>query len=107
MESQPTERRRSQRKALFLPVEVAWVHPDGTPVKESGVTEEVSAHGAVLRMKTRPLMSVDIDLTNTHTGKSSRARVVRVRPSVGVQVRIAIELAEPSYLFWGLKGGTW
>ncbi len=107
MESQPTEQRKSQRKALFLPVEVAWVHPDGTPVKESGVTEEVSAHGAVLRMKTRPPMSVDIDLTNTHTGKSSSARVVRVRPSVDGQVRIAIELAEPSYLFWGLKGGTW
>ena len=106
MESQPTERRRSQRKALFLLVEVAWVHPDGTPVKESGVTEEVSAHGAVLRIKTRPTMSVEIELTNTHTGKSTKARIVGVRPSVGGQQRVAVELAEPSYVFWGLKGRT-
>ena len=106
MESQPTGQRNSQRKTLFLLVEVAWVHPDGTPVKESGVTEEVSAHGAVLRMKTRPPMSVDIDLTNTHTGKSSRARVVGVRPSVGAQVRIVVELVEASSFFWGLKGRT-
>ncbi len=71
------------------------------------MSEEVSAHGAVLRMKTRPPMGVYIDLTNTHTGKSSRARVVRVRPSVGGHVRIVVELVEASYFFWGLKGGTW
>ncbi len=104
MESQPTGQRKSQRKALFLPVEVAWVHPDGTPVKESGVTEEFSAHGEVLRMQTSPPMNVEIDLTNTHTGKSTKARVVGVRPSVGGQQRVAVELAEPSYIFWGLKG---
>jgi len=71
------------------------------------VTEVVSAHGAVLRIKTRPTMSVEIELTNTHTGKSTKARIVGVRPSVGGQQRVAVELAEPSYLFWGLKGGTW
>ncbi len=107
MESQPTEKRKSQRKAVFLQVEVAWVHPDGTPVKESRVTEEASAHSAVLRMQTSPPMNVEIDLTNTHTGKSTKARIVGVRPSVGGQRRVAVELAEPSYLFWGLKGITW
>ncbi len=104
MESQPTGQRKSQRKALFLQVEVAWVQPDGTRTKDVGVTEEVNAHGAVLRLKTNPPMNVEIDLTNTHTGKSTKARVVGVRPSVGGQQRVAVELAEPSYLFWGLKG---
>ncbi len=104
MTSQPTEKRKSQSKTVFLQVEVAWVHRDGTRTKENGVTEEVSAHGAVLRIKTRPPLNVEIDLTNTHTGKSTKARVVRVRPSVGGQQRVAVELAEPSYLFWGLKG---
>ncbi len=104
MESQPPEKRKSQSKALFLPVEVAWVQPDGTRTKENGVTEEVSAHGGVLRMQTSPPMNVEIDLTNTHTGKSTKARIVGVRPSVGGQQRVAVELAEPGYLFWGLKG---
>ncbi len=104
METQPTGQRKSQRKALFLPVEVAWVQPDGTTAKESGVSEEVSAHDAVLRMQTSPPMNVEIDLTNTDTGKSTKARIVGVRPSVGGQQRVAVELAEPSYLFWGLKG---
>lgn len=70
------------------------------------MTEVVSAHGAVLRIKTRPPMSVEIELTNTHTGKSTKARIVGVRPSVGGQQRVAVELAEPSYVFWGLKGRT-
>ena len=106
MTSQPTEKRKSQRKAVFLQVEIAWVQPDGTRTKENGVTEEVSAHGAVLRMKTSPPMSVEIEVTNTHTGKSTKARIVGVRPSVGGQQRVAVELAEPSYVFWGLKGRT-
>ena len=106
MESQPTGQRKSQRKAVFLQVEVAWVQPDGTRTKDVGVTEEVNAHGAVLRIKTRPPMNVEIDLTNTHTGKSTKARIVGVRPSVGGQQRVAVELAEPSYVFWGLKGRT-
>ena len=103
MTSQPTEKRKSQSKAIFLQVEVAWVHRDGTRTKENGVTEVVSAHGAVLRIKARPSMSVEIELTNTHTGKSTKARIVGVRPSVGGQKRVAVELAEPSYVFWGLK----
>ena len=70
------------------------------------MTEEISAHGALLRIKTRPPMSVEIELTNTHTGKSTKARIVGVRPSVGGQQRVAVELAEPSYVFWGLKGRT-
>ncbi len=70
------------------------------------MTEVVSAHGAVLRIKTRPLISVEIELTNTHTGKSTKARIVGVRPSVGGQQRVAVELAKPSYVFWGLKGRT-
>ncbi len=106
MTSQPTEKRKSQRKAVFFQVEVAWVQPDGTRTKENGVTEEASAHGAVLRMKTSPPMSVDIDLTNTHTGKSTKASVVRVHRSVGGQKQVAVELAEPSSFFWGLKGRT-
>ena len=103
MTSQPSEKRKSQRKAVFLQVEIAWVQPDGTRTKENGVTEEVSAHGAVLRMKTSPPMSVEIELTNTHTGKSTKARIVGVHRSVGGQKRVAVELAEPSYVFWGLK----
>ena len=70
------------------------------------MTEVVSAHGAVLRIKTRPLISVEIELTNTHTGKSTKARIVGVRSSVGGQQRVAVELAKPSYVFWGLKRRT-
>ena len=106
MTSQPTEKRKSQSKARFQLVEVAWVHRDGTRTKENGVTEVVSAHGAVLRIKTRPAMSVEIELTNTHTGKTTKARIVGVRPSVGGQRRLAVELVEPSYVFWGLKRRT-
>ena len=98
------ERRRSRRVVLFIPVELAWTAPDGTNVKEEAVTEEVSAHGAALRMETDPPVAVEAELTNRRTGKSTRARVVRIRyPDRDQPTRVIVELAVPSETFWGIS----
>ena len=98
------ERRRSRRVVLFIPVELAWTAPDGTNVKEEAVTEEISAHGAVLRMETDPPVEVEAELTNRRTGKSTRARVVRIRdPERDQLTRVIVELDVPSDTFWGVS----
>ena len=95
-----TGTRRSRRRVLFLPLRVIWRHPNGQQIKEYATTEDVSEHGAVLRMKQRPPISVEIELVNRLTDRTSKARVVRVRPARNGQERIAVELLAPSSSFW-------
>ena len=98
------ERRRSRRVVLSIQVELAWTTPDGTNVKEEAVTEEISAHGAVLRMETCPPVEMEAELTNRCTGKSTRTRVVRIPdPERDQLTRVIVEFAVPSETFWGIS----
>ncbi|MFB3153093.1 MAG: hypothetical protein ACE10I_01320, partial [Candidatus Acidiferrales bacterium] len=97
------DNRRSVRVILVVPVQMAWVGPGGAPMKEQAETESVNRHGAVLRVKTHPPASTQIDLTQVHTGESREARVVRLRgKGEDGRSRIAVELAVPSVTFWGI-----
>ncbi len=97
------ERRRSERVFLTVPVDVSWTAGDGVQHKESAKTEEVNAHGAMLRLKTPPPLSTEIELARPSLGKSAPARVVRLgnRGHDGL-TQVAVELAVPSHDFWGL-----
>ncbi len=86
------ERRRSRRIPLVMPMEVTWATPDGVRIKQHALTEEVSAHGAVLRMITCPPLSAELELNRPQKGSSTEARIVR-RLNAGLDglVRIAVE----------------
>ena len=86
------ERRRSRRIPLVMPMEVTWATPDGVRIKQHALTEEVSAHGAVLRMITCPPLSAELELSRPHNSSSTEARVVgRRNPGLDGLVRIAVE----------------
>ena len=97
------ERRRSERVLLVVPLEVAWERPDGSKLKDQAETELVSAHGALLRLKSQLAGVKELELIRKHPPMSTRARVVNTFP-VGADgfVRVAVELAVPSHAFWGL-----
>ncbi len=97
------ELRRSQRVSLVVPVNVSWTTKDGAQHKESAKTEEVNAHGTMLRMKTPPPVSTGIELARPGLGKSAPARVVRIgnRGHDGL-TQVAVELAVPSHDLWGI-----
>jgi hypothetical protein len=89
---------------LVVPVDVAWVKQGGVRVKESAETEEVNAHGALLRMSAPLSLKALIVLTHRITNKSTPARVVRTgTPQEDGKVRVAVELEEPSETFWGVS----
>jgi hypothetical protein len=75
-----------------MPMEVTWATPDGVRIKQHALTEEVSAHGAVLRMITCPPLSAELELSRPQKGSSTEARIVR-RLNAGLDglVRIAVE----------------
>ncbi|MFQ5662537.1 MAG: PilZ domain-containing protein [Terriglobia bacterium] len=97
------ERRRSQRVLLVIPVEATWETQQGICVQPAE-TEEVSAHGALLRMKALLPLPKEFELTHRKTRQSTRARVVEIRAGErdGMK-RIAVELAVPSETFWGIS----
>ena len=97
-------RRRSQRIYLLIPLEVTWITKENAQIKERAETEEVNAHGALLWVKNPPPAGTAVKLTHGHTGNSTIARVVaerNLRPTGHRQV--SVELAVPSYAFWGVN----
>lgn len=97
-------RRRSQRVVLATPVRLTWATKDGVCVTEQAQTEEISAHGAMLRMKSRLPISTEVELSHPRTRQSTRARVVGMRsPEPDGSVRIAIEFTVPNETFWGVS----
>jgi hypothetical protein len=76
----------------------------GERVKEAAETEEVNAHGALLRMRAHLPLKTLVVLTHRITNKSTAARVVRTSPAQeDGKLRIAVELDEPSETFWGVS----
>ncbi len=57
-----TERRRSQRVHLAIPVEVGW-QEDHVHVSEHAETEVLNAYGALLRMKPHLPIPIDVELS--------------------------------------------
>jgi len=104
---QPTperlERRRSQRIPMVKPVEVAWHTEEGIYVKKKAQTEEVSAHGALLRaehdLPVRGVIALKHG-TATNWAMAQVARCCPARPDG--QTQVAVELTVPSEAFWGV-----
>jgi hypothetical protein len=99
-----SERRRSTRVLLVIPVEVVWTSKDGLQVQESAETEVVSKHGALLRMSTRLPSNVQVELRRPASGQKAKARVVGAgNPSPDGLARVAVELDAPCDTFWGVS----
>lgn len=96
-----TERRRSQRIGRVVPVEVAGISKAGGYFREQAQAEAVSAHGALLRIRTVPLKRRALEITRTGANNWTLARVIRIRgrrPDGSIPV--AVELDVPSRVFW-------
>ena len=84
-------------------VELAWTGKDGVRAQETVVTESISAHGAVLRVKAHLPVTTEVVLTHHKTRQSTKARIVRTDSSNGDKIQlIAVELDVPSETFWGI-----
>ena len=102
--SLPSEKRRSRRFRVNVPVEVKWQEPGGKAVKESAQAKEVNAQGGLLDMKVYPWVGGNMELTNLLSGQSTQARVVGTRRSKdGAFLGVAVALLVPDETFWGLN----
>lgn len=98
-----SERRRSPRVLLVIPVEVAWKSPSGVRIQEHAETEIVNAHGALLRLKARLPKGAIVELTRPRTHDKAQGRVVFTSDSAPDGLcRAGVELSVPSGKFWGV-----
>lgn len=98
-----SERRRSTRVLLVIPVEVTWTTSSGVRVQEHAETEIVNAHGALLRMKARLARGAIVELTRLRTHEKVQARVVFTSEhGPDGLYRAGVELTVPNEKFWGV-----
>jgi len=78
--------------------------PGGVRAQEAAETEEVNAHGALLRTTSHLPLNTLVVLTHCITGQSTPARVLRACPAQeDGKPRIAVKLEEESETFWGVS----
>ena len=98
------ERRRSERIQRAFATEIIWHSGEGVYVREMAETENISTHGALLRMKRDAPVTHAIAVRAAPAGAWHFAQVKRshgTTPDGWTQV--AIDLAEPSEAFWGVS----
>lgn len=100
-----SDRRRSQRILLVIPVEISWASREGVRVREHAETEVVNAQGGLLRLKTRiPANVGEVEITRPQTHQKAKGRVISVSaPGPDRLVRVGVELAVPAQEFWGIR----
>lgn len=98
-----TERRKSRRFPVVVPIEVSWRGTDGIAVKEDAVARQVNANGGFLKMATYPEAGARVTLANFISAQTAEARVLAApHAREGVANGIVVELIVPSETFWGV-----
>lgn len=101
----PTEHRRSRRTRMVSPVEVAWHTKEGTYVRKLAKTDDVSPHGALLRMDSSVRVREVVTLRPERAQEWTMARVMRCKPlEAKGRAGVGVELVVPSEAFWGKAG---
>jgi hypothetical protein len=99
-----TERRKSSRFFVAVPIEASWRSPDGIAIKAQAVAKQVNGNGGMLEMAIYPEVGSRITLTNFLSAEAAEARVLATPNSrEGVSHGIIVELIAPSEKFWGVS----
>jgi len=102
-ESDPQNRRRSQRVLLQVPVLIRAHLPEGTPVQSQAFTQVVNAHGGLVEASFRMTTGQKIRLVNPQSKKEAGCRVVWVGKVTDGSVPTGFEFDEPDPQFWGIS----
>src|ERR1700688_1980401 len=98
-----TERRRTQRLPVDVPVVVWGISLDQKAFQEGTFTISVSAHGALVILGTTLVLGQTLFLRNLRTQDEMKGRVARLGPPHGEQAQIGIEFARPAPKFWSVE----
>lgn len=95
-----TNKRRSERVVLTVPVVVSVRTVDGRMKSAKAKTQVVNAHGGLLLSDLQVFTGQEFDLSNPKTGATKRCRVVRAEQSDAQGYSVAFQFDEPAANFW-------
>ena len=95
-----TNKRRSERVVLTVPIVLSVRTMDGRVRSEKAKTQVVNAHGGLLISDLQVATGQEFDLTNPKTGMTKRCRVVRAEESDDQGFSVAFQFDEPAANFW-------
>jgi hypothetical protein len=98
-----TNRRRSQRVLLRMPIDVIARGPDNVHVTESTHTAIVNAHGALIHLNLNVTVGQVIVVKNPETGEEQACRVIRCNPLPDGRNEVGIEFVQPAPHFWRIS----
>lgn len=95
-----SEKRRSQRIALSIPVVLHRRPPEGPPFSEMTQTLVVNAHGALTALVEKVAPEQNLVMQNTASGEQKDCRVVYIKKELSGPTRVAVEFAQAAPKFW-------
>jgi hypothetical protein len=98
-----SERRRSQRVALRIPVVVIGTDSHGRPFGEVTHTVVVNAHGALIELKAEVNDNDRVLLRNKTSGQREPCRIVWFRKGEHGTNTVGLEFTIPAPQFWGVQ----
>jgi PilZ domain-containing protein len=95
-----SNRRRSERVVLRIPVHLAAVLPGGKRISIEARTFVVNAHGGLLHVGMELAEGQQIRLSNSETEFIASGRVLRLEGSEDGRFSVAFEFESPAPHFW-------
>lgn len=98
----PSERRRSARVMIQIPVQALFRNSEGVEVRVDAFTLGVSAHGCLLTMDIKPEDGQRMHLRNGKSGVEQTGKVVRAQRARDGSFAVAVDFDAPSPDLWSM-----
>lgn len=95
-----TNRRRSQRIMLQVPVRINAPHGAARSFEEESSTLAISAHGALILLSERVKKGQQLILSNVQTDSSIDCIVAHIGDAQGDRLQVGVEFMMSSSVFW-------
>jgi hypothetical protein len=94
-----SNRRRSQRVILNVPVTISGESPKGKFTEETK-TLVVNAHGALINLAAKVSQGQQLEVKSVTNPEPQVCKVVYIGPTVQGQTQVGVEFIKPAPLFW-------
>lgn len=97
-----TDRRRSERAMIQIPVYAHFLAPDGREQRIDAFTLQVNSHGCLLTMDFKPEQGQRMRLVNPKSALEQSGKVIRAQRSRDGAYAVAFEFDSPSPQIWSV-----
>lgn len=95
-----TNRRRSQRVLVQVPLTVYGLDAENQSFREDAHTQVVNAHGALITLAANVRHGKKLVLMHKGTREEQEGRIVFLGPKEGGKTQVGIEFTRPAPHFW-------